>query len=465
MKRVLGTLLATVAAAGLVVFGLGADRGDDGEPYLVRAIFDNAAFIIPDEDVKVAGVVVGKIEEMDITDDAKAVAVLRIDNPGYRDFRADARCMVRPQSLIGEKFVECEPTQRRAVGAPQAPPLKRIERGRGKGQRLLPVERTSQSVDLDLLNNVMRLPYRQRFSIILNELGTGLAGRGKDLREVVRRADPALREVDEVLEILGDQNEQLVALAEDSDEALAPLARERKSITSFIEESADVAQATAERREDLEADFERLPRALRELTPTMQRLGELAGQAEPVFADLGANAPQVNRVFRELGPFARAGVPAFETLGDAAEVGRPALKASRPIVSDLRALGKAAKPVGRDLSAILESFQETEGIERLMDLVFYQATAINGFDQFGHYLRARLLVNNCSDYKTEFVAACSAKFRAPEAPAAEVATAARTAATPAPTPEPTATPAPELVPDAAAQEPVLDYLLGGEGAK
>ena len=36
---------------------------------------------------------------------------------------------------------------------------------------------TSAPVDVDLLNNIMRLPERQRFAIIINELGVGLAGR------------------------------------------------------------------------------------------------------------------------------------------------------------------------------------------------------------------------------------------------------------------------------------------------
>jgi ABC-type transporter Mla subunit MlaD len=467
VKRVLGALGLVVAVTALVLFGTGADRDSD-DAYLVRAIFDNAAFVIAGEDVKVAGVKVGTIDSLDITKDDKAAVVLRIDDPGYRDFRADARCSVRPQSLIGEKFVECQPTQRRAADAPLPPPLREIERGAGKGQRLLPVERTSQSVDLDLLNNVMRLPYRQRFSIIINELGTGLAGRGDDLREVVRRADPALREVDEVLEILADQNRTLVSLAEDSDRALAPLARDRKRVTGFIESSADVAQATAERREDLEADVELLPRFLAQLTPTMGRLGEFADAARPVLADLGARAPQVNRVISELGPFSRAGIGAFDTLGEATRVGRPALRESRPIVRDLRNLARQAKPAGSDLADILDSFEETEGIERLMDLFYYQAAATNGFDEFGHYLRARLLVNNCSDYKTQPIGGCTSKFREPEseaqvASASRATSAARKATAPAakaparPAPR-AARPAPSV--EQQAQDGMLDYLFG-----
>ena len=63
---------------------------------------------------------------------------------------------MRPQSLIGEKFVECEPTQARAAGAEPPPKLEQIKSGPGKGQYLLPVENTSKAVDLDLINNIMR---------------------------------------------------------------------------------------------------------------------------------------------------------------------------------------------------------------------------------------------------------------------------------------------------------------------
>ena len=56
----------------------------------MRAIFDNAGFIIPGEDVKIAGVKVGKVSALEITDDFKAAVVLEITEPGYQDFRSDA---------------------------------------------------------------------------------------------------------------------------------------------------------------------------------------------------------------------------------------------------------------------------------------------------------------------------------------------------------------------------------------
>jgi phospholipid/cholesterol/gamma-HCH transport system substrate-binding protein len=408
MRRAIPVIvvLAVIVIAVVVIVA----RGGGEPPYQVRAIFDNAGFVIPGEDVKIAGVKVGAIADLDVTEDDKAAVVLRIDEPGYRDFRRDASCIVRPQSLIGERFVECTPTQPRAVGTAAPPPLRKIDDGPGKGQYLLPVTNTQQSVDIDLIGNVMREPERQRLSLILNELGTGLAGRGRDLNEVIRRANPALQQTDRVLRILARQNQVLNELAVNSDTVLQPLARDRAHVAGAIRHSSEVAKATAERRGDLEADIQTLPRFLDELEPTMQRLGSLSDEMTPLLTDLHSVAPQVNSVIRRTGPFAKAAIPSFESLGDAAKTGIPAVTDARPVIADLRSLANAVRPVGATAADVLESFQKTQGIERLMDYIFYQTTAINGFDALGHYLRAELIVNQCTNYSVRPVTGCSSNF-------------------------------------------------------
>jgi phospholipid/cholesterol/gamma-HCH transport system substrate-binding protein len=484
MRRVAVIALLVAALAAVVIVVLVSE--DEGNSYRVRAIFENAGFVIPGEDVKVAGVKVGRIDSLDVTEDKKAAVVLDITDPGYQDFRKDAECTVRPQSLIGERFVECELTQARAPGTEPPPALDQIKEGPGKGEYLLPVENTSKAVDLDLVNNIMRRPVRERLSVILDELGIGVAGRGEDLNVVIRRADPALKEVDKVLRILASQNRTLDRLAVDSDTILEPLARERRHVSGAIENSSAVARATAEERVALAADIERLPEFLNQLTPTMVRLGALSDQMTPVVTDLGAVAPDINRMIFELGPLAKAGVPALQSLGQAAEEGTPAVTAARPVITDLRKLAEAAKPVGADARRLLESLNNTGGIERAMDYIFFQAGGINGFDSFGHYLRAALLVNQCSNYSLQPVFGCSAKFTRASATSAEAAAAAsgdrslmRTAralsgkpikpVAPAkvprrvemkatPTPAPTPTPTPESKTDT-----LLDYLFGGDG--
>ena len=137
----------------------------------------------------------------------------------------DAHCKIGAQGLIGEKFVDCQPGS--SVGRRRC---RAIETGDGKGERLLPVDAHSSPVDLDLLNDILRLPYRQRFAILLNEFGTGLAGRGEDLNEVIHRANPALRETDQVLKILAEPEPRAGAAGARLDQALAPLAREREHV-------------------------------------------------------------------------------------------------------------------------------------------------------------------------------------------------------------------------------------------
>ena len=120
MKRLIGIVVLIAAVVAIVL--LSSRKGD--QPYRVRAIFDNAGFVIPGEDVKIAGVKVGKIESLEITRDFKAAVVLEITEAGYQDFRRDASCIVRPQNLIGERFVECKPTQARSANS--KPPADRL---------------------------------------------------------------------------------------------------------------------------------------------------------------------------------------------------------------------------------------------------------------------------------------------------------------------------------------------------
>jgi ABC-type transporter Mla subunit MlaD len=410
MKRI--GILALVLAAAALVFVLGTGAGSGGS-YKVRAIFDDAGYIIPGELVRSAGVDIGTVSSLDVTPQRKAAVVLSITDPGFKDFRTDAHCTIRPQSLIGEKFVECVPTQPRAVGAREAPALKRIPDGQpGAGQYLLPVKQTSSPVDPDLILDINRVPYRQRLALIVGELGTGLAGNGTELQTVIHRAAPALDNLDRVLAILARENRTLADLATNSDAILGPLGRDRQQVADFVDKASQVAAATAERRSDLERNIQKLPAFLTELRPTARALGQLADAGTPVLASLHSNAPSINRVIEQLGPFSRAATPALQSLGRAADIGGPALRESLPLAKDLRGFAAAAKPLGANLAALTTSLQNTGGLERILDYVFFQASAINGFDSFGHYLRAGLLADNplCSAYATTPTAGCSANF-------------------------------------------------------
>jgi phospholipid/cholesterol/gamma-HCH transport system substrate-binding protein len=421
MRRLVGIAIA-LAAGVLALFGTAA--GGDSGSYEVRAIFDSADFLVTGENVRVAGATVGSVGDVEVSmpgepvhadgsaEPGKAIVVLKIDDPGFRDFRSDASCIIRPQSLLGEKFVNCEPTQPRAPDQKAPPLIQRIPEGQpGAGQYLLPLENNGNAVDLDLVQNINREPFIQRFRLILNDLGAGLAARGKDLDAIIRRADPALRETDQVLAILAHQNHELANLARDSDTVVAPLARERRHVSGFLANAGATAQATAERSQDLETDIQRFPPFLRELRGTMHELDNFATQGTPLATDLNAAAPSITRTTEALGPFAKGGTLALTSLGKAAQGSGSHIVASDPVIKQLRDLARSGKPVTAELARLLVSLRQTGGTRKLMDFIYNSAGSVNGFDASGHFLRTLLQVTACTDYVTITQSGCSANWR------------------------------------------------------
>jgi ABC-type transporter Mla subunit MlaD len=404
MRRLAAIVMLAVGLPVLLALGIGA-KNDGGSGYTVRAIFDNAAYAVPGEEVRVAGEMVGKIESLDVAYGHKAAVTFSIDTAGFSPFHKDAHCTIRPQSLIGEKYVECTP------GSTRSPEIGTIPSGQpGSGKHLLPLAQTSSPVDIDLIGDINRLPDRQRLAIIINEFGTALAGRGDDLNQAIHRANPALRQTDKVLAILAKENRVLADLAVSSDRVIAPLAAKRTRISHFIAAANQTGTATAERSGDIVRTFQRFPTFLRELRPTLAQLGAFSDQMTPVLVDLHKAAPDLNRFITALGPFSRSATTSVVSLGKATVIGRPALIRSLPLTRQLATFAKNALPVSKNLDALTASFDKTGGIERLMDYIFFQVTAINGFDGVSHYLRAGLMANLCSAYASTPAGGCNSNF-------------------------------------------------------
>jgi ABC-type transporter Mla subunit MlaD len=398
-------------AALVAVVLLATSAGGGGGGYTVRAIFDDAANVISGENVKIDGVKVGTVGSVTPTPQEQAAVVMHIGNPGFQDFRADATCTIRPQALLGEKFVDCLPTQPRVEGTPLPPPLRTIPAGQeGAGEKLLPVQNTHSPVDPDLLNDITRLPERQRLTLILNELGVGLAGRGSDLNAVIRRANPALQQLDKVLAILAGENRVLAKLSVDSDKALAPLAAVREQFADYFAQSNTVAQASARHLGALERNLIDFPPFLRQLGPAMERLARFADQTTPVFTDLGVAAPAINQAFTHLAAFSNSSSTFFQSLGKTAQRSGPALVAIQPLLSRLRPFGAAAKPFASNFSELLTSLRSTGGLERILDFMFLGAGSANGYDALGHFLRTEGVATICLKYVLTPAPACNAKL-------------------------------------------------------
>jgi phospholipid/cholesterol/gamma-HCH transport system substrate-binding protein len=95
-----GALCAVLAGLALSAAGGGGPQIGD---YRVDAIFDNASFLIPGQDVKIAGAKAGSVVDVKLTPQHEARIQMRVGKE-FAPFRSDADCTIQPQSLIGEKF-------------------------------------------------------------------------------------------------------------------------------------------------------------------------------------------------------------------------------------------------------------------------------------------------------------------------------------------------------------------------
>lgn len=402
--------LATAFLVLVAVVAFAAASSEDGPAgsdrrYVVE--LDNAFGMVEEGDVRVAGTNAGKIKGIELDERTKkALVEIELTEDGFGSFRTDAECESRPQSPLGEFYLDCRPGLAKEV----LPKNGRIK-----------VERTTSTIPPDLVTNIMRRPFRERFRLILAELGAGLAGRPEELNAAIRRAVPALRQSSNLLSILADHNQVIKRLVTDADRVIGKLADNKENVGRFVGEAEDTASASAERANDIQTNFQKLPGFLTELTPTMAALEEVAREQRPVLSDLHASASNLRRFFDVSAEFSDASRPALRALADAAPIGREAIRAATPRIGELRDYARPNVDLANNLAITLEDFDDPKraverhplspggkgfsGTQALLQYIFTQTVQSNAFDQLGHLSRVSLIQSPCAalvnaeDYK------------------------------------------------------------------
>ena len=253
MRRlaVIAALLAAAAAGAATVAG-----ADDTHTYKLE-MYD-AFGLVPDAEVKVAGVNAGTITDLDINEEKRALVTIELSGP-LAVLGDETECKSEPQSLIAEYFLDCQPAGEPLPDGATVPKL------------------VTQTVQNDLVLNTMRLPvppaavapdqrvrHRARREPGEPERGDpdGRSGPSGPARGVAdaRPAEPHDRPAERRFR---------------SDHRQARGALGRTSCGSS-RRPGDTAVASAQRRDDLSTDFDLLDDALRELGPTMAELENVA---------------------------------------------------------------------------------------------------------------------------------------------------------------------------------------------
>jgi phospholipid/cholesterol/gamma-HCH transport system substrate-binding protein len=160
----LGPLAVGLIAIGLIAaflfyaFTKSIPFTDPG--YEVRATFANAVDISQKSPIRIAGINVGRVTEVEPKGDA-TVVTFTVDEEG-RPIHTDAAAQIRPRLFLeGNWFIDLDP------GTPTAPVMEE------KGE--IPISRTGTSVQIgDVLRNVLQLPQRAYLQKLLAGLGEGL---------------------------------------------------------------------------------------------------------------------------------------------------------------------------------------------------------------------------------------------------------------------------------------------------
>ena len=335
MKRILLILGLLAAGAAGVVSAAGAA---DSRSYQVELF--NAFGLVKGSELRVAGVKAGTITGLDVTPQKTAMVTVEEDG-SFPEFKVDASCSSEPQSLIAEYFLDCQPGT-----SPQ--PL----------NGFIPAARNKTTVQPDLAQNTLREPFKERLQLLINEFGTALDGNAESLNAAIRSGAPALQQLKQVLNILGQQNHTIAELNTNADAIFQQLANRREDVVHFIDNAGRTAAISAQRSNDLAANFDKLDDFLALLKPTMTQLGNLAEQQTPLLTDLHAAAPGLNRLATNLPRFNDGSQQSLTALGGAASVGKFALANSQDDIAALNQASTKAFPAADQVAQFLDSIDD-----------------------------------------------------------------------------------------------------------
>ncbi len=401
MRR-LAVITLTLLAGGLLAALLLGSSAQGSSTSRFDVIFDDARGLVPGQLVKVAGARAGLIQNVSVTPDFKARIEATIDSQ-FTPLRQNATCTIRPEGLIAENYIDCDP------GTPSSPPLRAAN-----GQPpTIPVTHTTEPVSLLDLFNMFNLPTQERFQVIINELGIGTAARGTNFNSILLRANPTLALAREVIGILSRQQQQLATIIDATNTIAHQGATHTGDVQRFLDRAASLSTLTASHHDSLSQTVARLPPLLAAAEPALQQLDIVARDGTPLLQQIHAAVPSLNQVSNDLGPFVNAAKPALAALSVALEKAIPAIKATTPLTEALATYTHRSLPGAQQFARLSANLQQHGFVENFLSITYYIAASLSRFDSFSHLLPLLLVgADNglCGSFATKPIAACSAHY-------------------------------------------------------
>jgi phospholipid/cholesterol/gamma-HCH transport system substrate-binding protein len=191
--RLIGLL--TAAGAGLATWLAFAPPALPwNAPLHIRVEAGALGEINPGAWVEMNGARIGSVDRVE-SSNGHSVLALSIDH-GLSGLHANARASIQPHGLLGPKFVS----------------LYGGDSGTLRDGALIPLSRTSVSVDLDQVLNTLQPDVRQNLKVILTELGQAARGRGAQMNTAFQAAGSSSGDLSATGDVLRSRDDDLAAL-------------------------------------------------------------------------------------------------------------------------------------------------------------------------------------------------------------------------------------------------------------
>jgi phospholipid/cholesterol/gamma-HCH transport system substrate-binding protein len=251
--------LLCLAGLGFLAVSMGLEVPGVRQGWLLKASFAGVEGLVPQSDVDVAGVKAGRVTVI-APDGQGGAQVSMVIDPGVH-LREDTRALLRPKTLIGEKYVEL--VRRPGSTAPYAP----------DGYQL-PRDQTGQAVEIDSILNQLDPQTRAAISTSLRELGVAVNGRQGDVNAAIPEVEHAAANLRPLAQIADARQQEIDRILTDLGIILAALADEQDALGRVIVSGDTATGALAKRDQELagsvqQADklFTSLDKVLADTTP------------------------------------------------------------------------------------------------------------------------------------------------------------------------------------------------------
>lgn len=246
LTKLLVFIVVTTVATSLLVITIGNISFAKSKEY--KAEFVDATGVVNGDDVRVAGVKVGTVEDVEVVDRTRALVTFTVDED--TPVTGATNAAIRYRNLVGQRYLSL--TQEIGDAAP-------LEEG-----ATIPVSQTSPALDLTVLFNGFKPLFQALSPSDLNQLsyeivqvfqgegGTleGLLANTASVTSTLADRDQVIGELidnlNQVLDHLGDRDEQLSRLITTFRTFVGGLKDDRKAILGSLDQISALSVQTAD---------------------------------------------------------------------------------------------------------------------------------------------------------------------------------------------------------------------------